>query len=746
MNQLSLEEFRHDLSSSASTHSHSRRNAVQSSADGSFFVQRAPKSKLFPLSLAPRLCAVFSSLAVAYVLLLCFRSIGAGRQQASPARSLAAGGYGPCRSDFLHDDEEDDDGETGGWAQRLVQSLLQEQRMSPPQQAFQSQGNVGLPRDEGYFAGQAVQGTSGDVAGGGSSPDSSKTHDLHLWVNRNMPTCEREFLLRTFGRIVQATRLCGSLLTVMTCRQRLYFTFHVVRLLALDLGALTLVKEDIEPTRSAVGDCLIQLAKQSLERGGDDEGNEGDRIALRELIVLIREIKKPRLIDQEKTPTKYKKKMISILATSDTVLRNCLGVLRGLHRLQQSLSLRKLPASVLVQQLGVLKALYHVHADYLARDGSLRAHILECQKRTRLYVFFGREHFKLSKGKILPVKELQSQISAAVRAAGGLLQRGQGSAWKRESDGSAMEEQTEEGSGEFESLSRLAGNELLQGALSQAIQASYEDRTSEANIDTDPDDTLQGEASPPWSDWLLEQGASAGPALMPPTTDRFAGRPVEQPPQFVSPQTFLSAVGMSVFWSPAARGGALHGSPYYPGAYASSARPFQMSAASYGAPFFQGSSSAQHVSAGQTATAHLMQAPLMQRTDVAATAHLMHSPLVQRMDVAEPSAWLETRARSQEERQSRLQLQRSAELQEDYMWLEGPASMQETDYSLFGDGGIPPWSPFPQAPAESIESPVTASSDFPGSLGGASFRFRRTEGQDEAGVGRLGGRIRSGRQ
>ena len=121
----------------------------------------------------------------------------------------------------------------------------------------------------------------------------------------------------------------------------------------------------------------------------------------------------------------------------------------------------------------------------------------------------------------------------------------------------------------------------------------------------------------------------------------------------------------------------------------------------------------------------------------------MQQPLFERMDVGEPSAWLETRARLQGERQSRLQT--SSQLREDYIWLGGPASMQ-ADYSLFGDGGIPPWSPFPQAPAESIESHVPAGSEFPVSLGEANIRFRRTDGQDEAAVGRLSVRIRSGRQ
>lgn len=697
MNLQPRAQLRRDLPTTGDTHHGSYADLQRRSGDGIAggirFFQRPSKNKPFPPSWALKLGVVFSSLAVAYVLLLCFRSIEAGLQQVSSTRSLAAGGYGSCRLSFVPGDEDEDYEETGGWTQRLVQSLTQEQRISLPQQALQYQGNVALPRAEGHVAGAVVQGTSGNVSRRGPSTGSFETHDLHLWVRWNMPSDDRKYLFRILRQMLDVTKVCESILPILTRKQRLQLAFQVVRLVALELGSFSLVKRDVEPMRVAVGDCLIQLALQSLERSGDDKGSEGDRSLLRELIRLVNEIKQPWYVKQEKPPDKYKKKMISIMATADVILKNCMSVLQGLRVFHEDSSQKKLPPEVVVQQLEVIKALYHVHANYVARDGSLRAHMLECQKRTRVYALFRHEHYELSRGRIVPVKELYHQVDEAVRAAGGLLQPEQASAWEHEhgSAGGTTEGQTAEKNSEPEQLSEPPSHEPTQGALSQAIKSSLESRTLAASREVEAESSLQDKAPSSLTGWLPEQGASSGPALKPPSTSTSAGKDVEQSSSFVLTKSSQSPVVLSVSRSKAAEQGVLVGRLDSCGLDTLSRKPTYPSATQNSGCANHASSSGQYSFAEHSSSSHMVHSTAVHTTRAAVPYDCLES----RVSIKEkiynwmqtPAAleerdrrWFQTPVTSTVEEYTRQQ--RTAPL--DHTWLQGIAPVQQEDYSVHG--------------------------------------------------------------
>ncbi|CDJ67232.1 hypothetical protein ENH_00032500, partial [Eimeria necatrix] len=271
--------------------SHPRKQRVQRFADESPFIQRK-ENKPFVSSWTRLLGVAFTSLAAAYFLLLCFRFIESARQWSPSTRSLAARRDESCDSGSVSGDgDEGGSGPTGDSAEGLELESFGEGSPLLHHEAFGLQSTAGGTQEEVVAAG--LQGAAGgeeaeaeEAEGdfmdafydavreyvGGVASDSEKSHetcDLHLWESRNMPAEEEHRLIRLFRRMQEAASSCRSLLPVLTRRHRLQLTNHVLKLLALDLGAIYLVKEDKERRRSAVGDSLIKLAKHALYHGHD---------------------------------------------------------------------------------------------------------------------------------------------------------------------------------------------------------------------------------------------------------------------------------------------------------------------------------------------------------------------------------------------------------------------------------------------------------------------------------------------
>ncbi|CDJ62699.1 hypothetical protein ENH_00023270 [Eimeria necatrix] len=220
--------------------------------------------------------------------------------------------------------------------------------------------------------------------------------------------------------MVRASKLCRSLLPMLTCAQRLHLTYVVMRLIALDLGAISLVREDMEPARHSVGDSLISLGHECLGGNGSCAKYEDFRAAIRELIDLVDKLKLPRRIYKEYDSLKYRKKMSTMMGTAGLALKSCLGVLDGLLQSSCGDSL-EVPDAVFQQQVSVLEALYRVHASHIDKDRPLRKHILECQEQTGTHVLLDYQLAQNSYELIPKLRELQKQMREAVSSAGGLL-------------------------------------------------------------------------------------------------------------------------------------------------------------------------------------------------------------------------------------------------------------------------------------------------------------------------------------
>ncbi|CDJ42453.1 hypothetical protein ETH_00018560 [Eimeria tenella] len=690
MDTLPNEQLKQGMLASGITHqgpdSHLRREIDQRFAGESPFVQRKQNNKLFVSSWTRLLGVAFTSLAAAYFLLLCFRLIESARQWAPPTRSLAARRDESCDSGSVSGDgDEGGSGQTRDSAEGLELGSFGEGTPLLQHEAFGSQGSAGGTQGEAVAAGLQVDLEAEadeeiwEYDSGVAPNPRFSAYNVHLWESRNMPVEEEQRLLRLLESMKEAASSCRSLLPMLTNRERPQMTYQVLKLLALDLGAISLVREDKEPYRKAVGDSLIQLANDALQQVDDCAGCRKLRGKIENLKALINELKKPRPLPKEKRADKYKRKMIAILATAEVALKNCLGVLNGLLQLRQDISGGQLPPQIVEQQIEVLKSIFRVHADHLARDGSLRQHILHCQKRTGVYALLTADHFKVSSDAIAPVKELINRILEAVRAAGGLLQAQQQARPELDSATGAVERRTGQEGRLMEQRSPKPPEKDFVGTVQSSLYAT----TAAAQTGAEAARPPFAEVPLWWPDWPPRQGA--GPAWQQLHTLGSSWSPQNQLPQRVPPQVFFPVSFLLIVPSqaPTRRVSVTHA--YFSPPQMPFARPPQPSGVQQTARPPHSASSRQTY-AGRSAAAPLVSPPPLPR-----------------VGVGEPS-------------------QR----------LQPPAPPQQEGYSLFGGGGIPPWLPFSQASPTSVERHSPANDERPHREEGEEARSRMRNGQDEA--------------
>ncbi|CDJ62713.1 hypothetical protein, conserved [Eimeria necatrix] len=716
MNTLPQEQLWHELQFLGIPHqvsdSHSWRLIVQRSGDEPLLSQRPTNIKLFSSSRVRLLRVVLASLTAAYLLLLCFHFVESGHQWTPLTRALAAHRGEPCESGKAPAGDEGGGEPTAEWTQFFVRGRFGDNSRLPFPQASGRRMSFGRVHQSVEADAEAGEGTSrGTVA---VTPTArSSGNGLYLWENRNLPEDYGKRLLCLFDSMKEASKLCSSLLPALTCTQRMQVTYHVVRLIALDLGAASLIREDKEAKRNAVGDALINLIKRSLQLGGNQESNERVRSKLSKLMELVTEIKKPRQIGEEKSAETYKKKMITIVATAETVLNNCLCVLRGLLQLKEATSARSLPPKTVEQQLQVLKSLYSAHVDHVARDGCLRQHIVECQKRQRVYALLDREHFTVSKEAISPLRDLQNQIVQAVVTAGGLLPSQQSRTREHDSASGALEKPTGERKNQPKEQSRKSGDKPLQEEFVQTEHFPSDPKTSAAHravkVTHSPSTGIQ-----PWRpDGPPRQGA--GPVLLQPRTLSFSGRFRHPWPPVVSLQDISSA------------------------RYLNAAQPHitgnrVVETHSYSHSNHTSFPVLSHLSVRQDTPRYPLLPRPPQPSGVQYTARPPHS-------VSSEQAYAGRSAAAPWVPPSPLP---RVDVGEPSQRLEPPTPFQGGGYSLFGGGGIPPWLPFSQASPESIERRSHGSDGRPQEGGGAQGPM--PDGQDEARDSFPSSRTWSGRQ
>ncbi|CDI87777.1 hypothetical protein, conserved [Eimeria praecox] len=375
-------------------------------------LQRPLKGKCGYFSLVCLLNVAFVSLVVVYFLVRCFDVTRERHRVGRLTRSLAAGGDSPCRGDGDEEDGEGSENEDAGignfekpaFQQQAegasVGSLVGQTQDTPRRPSLLTvaipwglRGNNGFANGREHATTSAVEGGYAQVLGnlnysGGrmgrlQNPESQgppqpgpgrrgagndendqvnvevrllEGETLEMWEGRNLPPYAETRLLSVFKRMMEAASACRSVLGVVSERQRLQLSCEVMRLLGLELGALSLVRQHLEPLRSDLGCAVLQLGFDALKHTASLPTIETHCEPVRNLIALIIELKQPRPPTEENVALRYRKKMVSVLQTATTVVGYCLGVLEGLLKLKDGESL-VVPSIVVEQQIGVIKAL-----------------------------------------------------------------------------------------------------------------------------------------------------------------------------------------------------------------------------------------------------------------------------------------------------------------------------------------------------------------------------------------------------
>ncbi|CDJ62712.1 hypothetical protein ENH_00023760 [Eimeria necatrix] len=569
---------RHDLPLSGTTHqgsdSYLRRQIDQRCADESPSIQRKESNKLFGSSWTRLLGVAFTSLAAAYFLLFCFRFIESARQFAPPTRSLADRQGEPCYPGSVSGDgDEGGSWPTGDSAEGLELEDFGEGSLLLHHEASGLQGAAGGTREVDAEAASYLD-ISEDAAG--FNPTHTEDAGLHLWEGRNMPADQEERLKNLFGRMKDTLNLCGPLLPVLTYMQRMQVVFYVARLVGLDLGAASLVKENMEPERRAVGDSAIQLINRLLEQVDDERSNRKFRRKVQDLGQLLEEIKQPRQISEEKSAQKYKMKMIALMSTAEVALKCCAGVLQGLQQLKED-SPRRLPPKVVAQQVGVLKAIFDAHVNSLSKDGSLRQHILECQRRIGTRRIISKDYFTTSRIELPKLKDMQQSIFDAVRDAGGFLRAVAPPRMKLAKARAAFGGQSEKPSIQDSEQRKSPSYTPLHEGFAEAVTLSSDTTTST------PHEEVEEMHSPPATAplWRPDQPPrqGAGPGRQQLHTPGSSRSPQDQLPKLASASVFLPGSSLPTVSSEAvvAASDDTFTRPYFPPPQMSFAQPPQPS-------------------------------------------------------------------------------------------------------------------------------------------------------------------------
>ncbi|CDJ42461.1 hypothetical protein ETH_00018600 [Eimeria tenella] len=661
---------RDDLSSFGTTNRKTRavtysQQTLHGTADGFVRVHWVPRGRLRSSPWSRLLSIVFATVAAAYFLVICFHLIRAGRRSASSTRFLAGHREVSCDWDSGPRETDPVDNDTGD--DRTPEETLGQSAQEPSEegvarpsqqfQGFRSLANMG--HEEETDAEETTAEKASRTSLGLWSQEREMYKD-HQWGERNLPGPVKQRLLIMLSRMVRASGLCRSLLPMLTCTQRLQLTYLVMRLIALDLGAISLVREDIEPARQSVGDSLISLGLECVGSSGSEAEHEGQRASLRGLMGLVHKLKERRHIVNEYNARKYRKKMLSIMGTAGLILKNCLGVLEGLLHSNYAKPSLPLPEAVVKQQFNVLKALYRVHAEHIAKDGPLCGHILKCQEQTGMHTLIGCHNQDMFEVAIPKLRDLQKQIKEAVRSAGGLLPLQHPVALGHPSASSVFGRDSEPTNINPEAPHGTLGQQMLHERSAEDTGQVFDSAAFSSSKSMHGGTSLPPAAVPQWSaSQPSHQGAE--PAAQP--LPQLESRPLDHQPQWVMSKTLEQSPGSWTSWLHAA-----HQPFHSPERHQPQEPSFPARSVDRVAPQFAPGGFSVGPIEWLAATGRDI-GPLLTPT----------TQLAQRTPV-ESSARLHSSA----------------------------AGPHTGEYSLFGQGGVPPWLPVSKASASSFDTPDTA--------------------------------------
>ncbi|CDJ50010.1 hypothetical protein, conserved [Eimeria brunetti] len=443
---------------------------VPSLRDRTLSAQRSFKRKPpYPYSLG-YLGVAFISLAVAYLLLQCYNLTRERSRLAPLTRSVAAGGGRECSPNegerkrtgdpeseepWIADtegtarDNEAGEGtsEQSARRERRRRRWTSPSRASSPRDSRRSRGSEyereqkkrdpDAEREEGTPAEKPEKERSAEsgrsipqyqLFGGRFIRGLSVLHDqeqvnlesrllegesLAMWESRNMPPYAEKKVVKLYGRMIKCVSLCRSLLPGLPRSQKLQLAYELMRLLALELGAVTFIPQHIEHLRLDLGNAIVDLGNDAVDSSTNKKRAIRHCKKIRKLITLVHELKQQRPMTEDNDPAKYRKKTISVLQTATTTSIFCLGVLEGLMMFKAGERV-ELSQGEIDQRIEIIRALYRVHSSQVARDAALRYYIIQCQKNTRQFYVLTTDHLAIYLEKLPPLVDMLTEIQEAV--------------------------------------------------------------------------------------------------------------------------------------------------------------------------------------------------------------------------------------------------------------------------------------------------------------------------------------------
>ena len=368
----------------------------------------------FPLH-AYRLTLTVACLAVVFVALRCFHFGTPRFGEGHPTRWLAGGGDEPCQSGWGA--QEGEEAELSGlrhprrWVGELGSSG------TPP--CHVQQERVSTLRITNALPDAQTREAGADRIAGSSRHEGTYGGN-NEWREQLLSQSVRLQLVNLFMTMENASHCCASLLPVLKTDQALRLAFKVLRVFALELGALAIVPSSFQHLRLRAGQALISLAYVSLHNGGICSTHERVCQELHSLAGLVAGIREPSFMHLQ-TPTRLLHiKLSAIVNAGVLVIGFSLNVLLGLSQ-HASGSSQGLPPALVEQQLAVLDALAEAHGSIIVRDTVVRHHISTWQRHRRVWLLLSEEQFRLRRAPLPSTSSAMQTIIDAVEGAGGLL-------------------------------------------------------------------------------------------------------------------------------------------------------------------------------------------------------------------------------------------------------------------------------------------------------------------------------------
>ncbi|CDI74816.1 hypothetical protein, conserved [Eimeria praecox] len=346
------------------------------------------KTRPFAPSLGRVIAAILTSLAAAYLVLRCFQGIAEGYRQHEATRALSAGGY----------DSED--------------------------QKCTSEGRGGIPQNPSYLEGEEPAYGAMYLAADDENDDEIDLSVAgeafeELWKNRNLPPQAERIFAHYLARIVSTASLCVELKTKLKREDYFIMVNRVGKILATQLGLLSLNPPSLEPCRVRAGMALLELLSTTKVSQHDTEDVRYIGRQNRSLETLVKAIMSPRLDSAEMTGRHHQKRVVGIFRLVRAInghMMGCISTLRYLINYPGS----TLPEEEIRRQLKLLQILFETQRARCLLDSTTFWFLLCCQRNLSQFLLFSRRlAFQYCGKPISPFKEFEARLNETIESAGG---------------------------------------------------------------------------------------------------------------------------------------------------------------------------------------------------------------------------------------------------------------------------------------------------------------------------------------